>query len=143
MKHTYLLRPGIWMAEGTFTDNTGTRFPVSGISTITHEPGIWYNRAAMIIHTQPIADVECVYEISPLAPGQMATTWVAETLPMGRMSGNFAIIDNTILSSAQTPQGNNLETLRYIDDDTYENRGALFFEGQMLSTWEVTLTRKP
>ncbi len=141
MKHTYLLAPGTWKATGTFTDSSGITHPVSGTSVITHDRGIWYNRTAMIIHTQPPSDVECVYEIIPLAPGQTTTTWTAETLPLGRMHGHFAIVDNTILSSAPAGEGINMETLRYMDDNTYENRGALLMDGTMLSSWKAVLTR--
>lgn len=141
MKHTYLVSPGTWQAKGFFKDNNGNSYPVTGSSIITHERKIWYNRSAMLIHTQPVTDIECVYEITPLDPDTYSTTWTAETLPMGRISGNFAIVGNTILSSANTPQGANIETLRQLDESTYENRGALFMEGQLLSTWEVILTR--
>jgi hypothetical protein len=141
MKHTYLLFPGTWHAKGAFRDNNGNSYPVTGSSIITHERRIWYNRSAMLIHTTPLTDIECLYEITPIEPGECATTWTAETLPMGRISGNFAIVDNTILSSAYTPQGANIETLRQLDENTYENRGALFMDGQLLSAWDVILTK--
>lgn len=141
MKHTYLVTPARWIAAGSFTDNSGTVHKVSGTSVVTHDRGIWLNRTAMTIHTDPISDMECVYEIMPLSAGKTTTTWTAETLPLGRMFGTFALVDNTILSCAHTPEGINMETMRYIDDDTYENRGVLILEGIMLSSWQLTLTR--
>ncbi|WP_174408431.1 hypothetical protein [Desulfovibrio psychrotolerans] len=141
-RHTYLVMPGVWSAKGNFTDGNGTQHAVSGTSTITHDRGIWYNRAAMLIHTVPPSDMECVYEIAPMMPGSNHTTWTAETLPMGRMSGNFAMVGNTILACAYTPQGTSMETMRQIDADTYENRGALFMDGILISAWETVLHRQ-
>lgn len=142
IRHTFLLQAGKWRAEGTFYDAEANAMPISGSAIITHEGGIWYNRALMTIHTDTATDIECVYEIVPISKGADHTTWVAETLPLGRIKGTFTVVGDTILSAAQTDQGTNVESLRKVDDNTYSNCGALCINGIKLSSWFVTLTRE-
>ena len=41
MEHTYLLRPGTWRAEGTYYDETGRAFPLTGRSKLVRSEEQW------------------------------------------------------------------------------------------------------
>ena len=136
MTHTYLLEEGTWTAQSSLVTEDGQELSGTGESKIVHHQGHWIIDARM-------GDIRNRYEITPFPPGSRATEWTSENPAMGRFLGMFCIVDDTILSTFKSEDGalSGVESVRMIDADHYENRGALFAGARRISSWTVTLRR--
>ncbi len=142
--HTFLYNENIWIARGVYIDTQGKYHPVAGQSTITHQGEIWINDSCMHLEANEDVTFRNRYEIKPLDRDQELTTWSSENPDLGKMSGRFVIVDDSIMSVFSSVDGvfQGTEYLRLIDDDLYWNRGCLLQEGRKVSSWAVELRRK-
>lgn len=141
--HTFLFEPGDWLAEGTSFDDAGAPVAVTGRTRVTHEPGGWRNAGVLRLETDPPEEFANTYTFAPLAPGAAATTWSSANPALGRLTGALAAVADAILMTGATADSRFTvcESLRMIDATTYEDRGALFADGELVSSWAVRLTK--
>lgn len=142
--HTFLFDENIWMARGVYIDGQGKYHSVAGQSVITHATDQWINDSAMHLEGNPAVEFRNRYEIEPMERNQEMTTWRSENPALGRMSGRFIIVDDSILSVFASADGvfQGTEYLRLIDDDLYWNRGSLLQGDKKASSWALELRRK-
>ena len=142
--HTFLYDENIWIAKGVYIDAQGKYQPVAGQSAITHQGEIWVNDSCMHLEGNPTVEFRNRYEIEPMERNQEITTWRSENPALGRMSGKFIIVDDSIMSIFSSADGvfQGTEYLRLIDDDLYWNRGSLLQGDKKVSSWAVELRRK-
>jgi len=96
--HTYLFKAGRWRADGEYCDESGRKYPVEGESRITHRNALWYNESEMkIFGSQDIA-FSNYYEIVPFPDGRDVTFWTSENDALGKLSGQFVLVGDAILS---------------------------------------------
>ena len=79
MEHTFLLLEALWRTEGEFFDGTGNRAQVEGQASIRHYPEKWiYEGSLRTVGARPV-EHRTIYEIQPLAPGNLATGWTSSS----------------------------------------------------------------
>ncbi|MGD8570139.1 MAG: hypothetical protein PVJ39_18780 [Gammaproteobacteria bacterium] len=144
-QHTFLLSEGYWKASGTFRDEHGKEYPVSGETIIRHLDGKWVKKGVMrVVADRPI-NFHNDYEIEPLQDGAQQTNWTSHNPGLGPLTGTFAIDGDQLVSDYQTAdqqyKGN--ERFIYQDDDLYQVEGALYKGGKKVSSWTVALQRQP
>lgn len=141
MEHTFLLRPGLWRAEGEFFDGFGNLTGVEGSAEVRHYPDKWIYEGLLHTMTATPQETRTLYEIHPLAPGALATHWSSNSPALGTLRGRFLILGDAILSSYESATGRyrGQDTLLARDERRYSARGALFDGAKLLSAWSVEL----
>lgn len=139
--HTFLLRPGLWRAEGEFVDALGARTGVEGRAEIRHDPSRWIFESALHTRAPQPRESRSVYEVHPLAPGNLSTPWASQSASFGALNGRFLFLPDVILSTWESATGRfrGSETLVLRDPRHYSARGALWEGQKLLSAWMVEL----
>jgi hypothetical protein len=137
------MEPAVWQAQGRFTDRSGTTVDVAGDATVTHEEAVWTNRSSMKPQGHSGLVFENVYQIAPFVEGADSTSWTSSNSQLGKMSGQFVIVEDAILSISRTADGRYraVECLQKLADDRYLSRGALVRGREKVSSWVVELRR--
>ena len=143
MEHTFLLLEALWRTEGEFFDGTGNRAQVEGQASIRHYPEKWiYEGSLRTVGARPV-EHRTIYEIQPLAPGNLATGWTSSSASLGSVPGRFLIVGDSILSAYEsaTSHSHGQDTIVRRDELHYSARGALFDGGKLISAWAIELRR--
>ena len=84
------------------------------------------------------------YEIKPFEKDKDFSYWVSLHSALGKMDGQFVIVDDIILAPFKTRSGTmrGTEVFRKINDYQYENKGTLLERNRKTSSWSLTLTRQ-
>lgn len=145
IRHTFLFEEGIWAVSGEYTGQNGATVPVEGSARITHEARVWRNRGVMTL-IQPSGDIEIKndYEIAPFEDGRDFTAWRAENPALGKLSGLFVVVDDSIISTISSEDGkvSGIEYLRKVSENHYMSRGFIFRGEEKLSSWAAELVRR-
>ena len=143
MEHAFLLRPGLWRAEGEFFDGLGDLTGVEGTAEVRHYPDKWIYEGVLRTMTATPQETRTLYEIHPLVPGAFATQWSSSSPTLGTLRGRFLIVGDSILSTYESATGRyrGQDTLLQRDERRYSARGALFDGARLLSAWAVELLR--
>ena len=141
--HTYLFNPGLWHADGEYFDEGGGAYPVEGESRITHRNALWYNESEMKISGSENMAFSNYYEIVPFRADRDVTRWTSANDTLGKLSGQFVLVGDTILSlfQSENAQYTGTEYLLRISDIVYRNWGMLFSGRDKLSSWMMCLNR--
>lgn len=141
--HTYLFKAGLWRADGEYFDEGGRKFPVEGESRITHRNALWYNESEMKISGSQDIAFNNYYEIVPFHDGRDATFWTSDNDALGKLSGQFVLVDDAILSvyRSENVQYTGTECLLRVSDIAYRSWGTLFCGADKLSSWKMRLNR--
>jgi len=142
-EHTFLVREGVWRAEGGYFDGMGKRTEVEGEAEIRHYPGQWISASVMRTRAPRPVESRSAYEIVPFARGNIATPWISQSPNLGSLSGRFLLLGDAILSSWESATGKfrGSETMLMRGERHYSARGALFDGGKLMSAWAVELKR--
>ncbi|PLY06945.1 MAG: hypothetical protein C0624_03930 [Desulfuromonas sp.] len=142
-EHSYLFEEATWDAEGIFTDAAGNQVPIEGAATINHSADAWTLISTMLLQSEPPLEVENRYIIMPFQDERIETSWTSNHPELGRLEGRFTVIEDTLVSTFASPDGTlyGSEILVQVDADCYENRGLLYQDRQLVSTWAISLTR--
>ena len=143
VEHTFLLKSGVWRAEGETVDPLGKRTPVEGEAEIRHYPDKWLSASVMRTVAPRPLEFRSVYEIHPFVPGNLATPWTSQSASIGSVSGRFLLLGDTILSTWESATGRfrGSEAMAMRGPRHYSARGALYDGGKLLSAWIVELTQ--
>jgi hypothetical protein len=143
VEHTFLFREGLWRAEGEYWDGTGSLTAVEGQAQVRHYPDKWVYEAVLRTMTAQPRETKTLYEIHPLAPGNLATTWTSKSAALGTLRGRFLVVGDAILSAYESATGRyrGQDTILARDERRYSARGALFDGGKLLTAWAVELFR--
>jgi hypothetical protein len=140
-EHSFLLKEGLWRAEGDFLDGMGKRTAVQGEAQIRHYPDRWVYEGALRAATSPPTEHRTVYEIQPMAPGNFATSWTSKSAAFGTLHGRFIVVGDAILSAYESATGRyrGQDTILRRDERHYSARGTLLDGGKILSAWSFEL----
>lgn len=141
--HSYIMTPGIWNASGRYWDEQNREVAAEGWAEIRHHADIWELVGEMrLLGPSPVAFTNR-YRIAPAPPDARMLFWRSENPALGRLDGVFALGDDTILVQAASADGRYrvVETLAWIDEHRYRNRGALISGEALLGAWTMELTR--
>lgn len=140
MHHTYFDDGSVWKASGTYYDETGAAYAVSGRSeakcdaagltldgymevAFPNNPTRFFNKYSIIQTDDPYT-----------------LRWESHNPALGTLSGVFELIGDCVLSF-YSGEYSGAETLTQIDEDEYDAVGAAFHNGKRLSAWSVSLKR--
>ena len=142
--HTFIFDENIWISDGVYIDDGGRYHAVKGKSRIIHEEVLWINDSRMSLVDNPAVEFRNRYDILPMDRRQEWTTWSSDNPALGKLTGRFILVDDSILSSITSKDGSfqGMEYLKMIEDDLYWNRGCLFQGERKMSSWAVELRRK-
>jgi hypothetical protein len=145
VKHTFLFEEGIWVVSGEYTGQNGAVVPVEGSAKISHEARVWRNQGVMTL-VQPGGNVEIRndYEIAPFEEGMDYTAWRAGNPSLGKLTGLFVVVDDSIISTIASEDGkvSGIEYLRKVSGDHYKSRGFIFRGDVKVSSWAAELVRR-
>lgn len=143
LEHTYLFEEATWDAEGIFTDADGNQVPIEGAATVSHSAENWILSSKMLLQGEMPIEIENHYVVLPFGDTGFETEWTSHNPELGRLEGRFTLIEDTLVSTFSSPDGSihGTEFLVQVDADSYENRGLLYQDQQLISTWAVSLTR--
>ncbi|MDF1585413.1 hypothetical protein [Marinimicrococcus flavescens] len=142
--HSFLFKPGLWLAEGSFSDGGGRRLDARGSSEIRHEKRRWLNIGRLEVAGETALVFENRCEIEPPSSFLEPVTWKADNPSLGRLRGRFIVVEEAILSAFATDDGTfgGSETMLRVDRDSYESMGYLATaEETVVSRWRLRLTR--
>ncbi len=149
-KHTFLFKEAVWKANGRYCDEDGEIVDVKGKFVISLQPEVWQIECLMGLSSKPESKFRTIeyknsYEIKPFGKGKDFTYWVSLHSALGKMDGQFVIVDDTILAPFKTRSGTmrGTEFFRKINNFQYENKGTLLERNRKTSSWSLTLTRSP
>lgn len=144
MSHTFLLEEGKWYASGELFDEHEMEVPIAGHAFIEHQEGTWLNHSMMRLLTDKPLEMISEYEIVPFPKDRNWTVWTSFNPSLGRMSGTFVIVGDSILSSYRSESGEYSGSEYFLkeDDNTYQSAGVLFHGDVKVSSWEAMLTRE-
>ena len=143
MKHTYLFEEGVWNASGIYVDESGREFPVEGRANISHGVKTWKLSGGMRMLTDSPIELQNTYEIESFEAGQDCTKWSSHNSDIGELTGKFIVVHDSILSIYGTKNNEyeGTEYLKQINENTYQNCGALMKNDVRISSWAVELKR--
>lgn len=143
MRHTYLLTPGTWRADGSYTNEDGEQIAVTGESIIDHGDTEWTVTGFMRLSTDVEVEIRHDYRVEPFE-GNDSTPWRSNNHALGTLEGHFAIIGDNIISAYGSVDGRHhgVECLRRLGEDSYEGVGVLFQGERRVSSWSVRLSRQ-
>ncbi|MGH8556592.1 MAG: hypothetical protein ACRESZ_03840 [Methylococcales bacterium] len=141
-KHTFLFDESIWLISGLYINEKSVPVDVEGNSVISHRDGRWLNEVSIELKTEDNREYrdrqyKTVFEYAPIESTLEPSAWHASNVLLGRLHGVLVFVDDTILSSYQTSNGNirGLETMRRISETEYQCRGALMEGETKSSSW--------
>ncbi len=143
VRHTFLFEEGFWVATGEYFDSVGRPVALEGTARITHGKGLWKSRGVMRLASQGGADIENNFDIRPFE-GRDHTGWTSMNPALGRLTGLFVIVDDTIVSTISSEDGrfSGIECLQKVSDFHYRTRGFIFKGDEKVSSWAADLVRK-
>lgn len=145
VRHTFLFEEGIWAVSGEYAGQNGAVVPVEGSARITHSASVWRNQGGMTL-VQPSGNIEIRndYEIAPFEAGRDFTAWRAENPSLGKLTGLFVVVDDSIISTISSEDGrvSGIEYLRQVNENHYKSRGFIFRGEEKLSSWAADLVRR-
>ena len=143
MEHTYLLRPGTWRAEGTYYDETGRAFPLTGRSKLVRSEEQWRLEGELETAAPQPLRVTNRYGIRETdLPCTLA--WQSVNPALGVLEGTFELVGTSILSRyASADQAySGWEILTLQEDGHYYNAGVAMAHGRRMSAWTAILTQE-
>ena len=145
IRHTFLFEEGIWAVSGEYIGQNGVAVSVEGSARITHEAMVWRNRGVMtLIQPSGNVDIKNDYEIVPFEEGSDFSAWRAENPALGKLSGLFVVVDDSIISTISSEDGkvSGIEYVRKVSENHYMSRGFIFRGEEKLSSWAAELVRR-
>ena len=142
IKHTFLFNQQMWAATGVYFDSADTPVPAAGESRVIHQGGLWIVESTVRVFGDAPLEINNRYEVVPFsADTPYVAQWKSAHTTLGRLSGKFVLIDDTILSIYQAEESihSGTEVLVKIEDSYYQNKGCLFKGNDKLSSWAFEL----
>ncbi len=134
--HTLFVREGRWQISGSTVDVAGNPNIVVGFLVVAHYDGKW-------LVEEQINESSNRYETEPLAAGATATEFAGTNGALGAIRGAYVFFEDVILTTYRSTDGHytGVESVRMLDPDRYESRGALFLDDGHVSSWSFALQR--
>ena len=141
--HTFLFQEAHWEAEGVYLDREGNEAPARGMTRVCHVEEEWSVEGEMLVGQDDPVVIRNVYTLEPWPGGEDSSPWESVNPELGLLFGMITVVGDTILSRFVSEDGeySGMESLRMIDETTYENRGALFKRDRKISSWSMELKK--
>jgi len=138
--HTYFLAGRQWRASGTYYDENGHPFTLSGLACISRSEDEWTLDGYMEVKLDSPVRFGNRYQIFE-TDSPFTYHWMSLNPALGTLSGTFEFIGENIISvyTSESGEYNGTETLTQVDEDTYHNAGVSFHNGSRMSAWTAVL----
>ena len=145
VEHTFLLREGVWEAEGQgYVSAEGRESRITGRTTIRHpSPDVITSEGFMRLHTAPIA-----FEVAQrfdFRPSDRPNTWsfVSHNDRVGDMTGEVVFWGDHALIHYASAKGRfrGSELMTRVHDREYTSIGKFIVDGRAETVWSVRLVR--
>ncbi|GAB3439743.1 hypothetical protein [Insolitispirillum peregrinum] len=142
--HPLFLAPsGRWTADGWYVEQGGIPIPCGGTLILGEDEQGWameLDLHLMLVGQQNLS-VNIVTEFEPWDEGDLDTLWAADMTAVGGLVGRMSVVGDAILSSGVSADGSVSlqECFLWAEDDTYELRGLLTQQGEVMGRWTLTL----
>lgn len=143
MKHTYFFESLTWVANGTYYDDKGNLFDLTGEVCINHSEDQWTLGGYMEVAFEKPVKFTNNYLITKT--NDLSTlNWQSHNPALGVLKGKFEIAGNYIISFYTSEDGiySGTETLIQVDEYTYHNVGVSLKDGKKMSSWTTLLKAK-
>ena len=143
MAHTYFEDGAVWEAQGLYYDDKCATYPLTGRCGAVRTGAMWSLDGFMdVAFEKEAVRFTNAYRLQQTEHPE-TIRWESFNPALGKLEGTFEVISNKIIScyTSENRVYSGMETLIQIDDDTYENVGISFQNGQWMSAWVVTLKR--
>jgi hypothetical protein len=142
--HTWLFEPGTWSAAGRFWEKGEFEREGRGSSIVRHADPIWEIEGSMEILGEPPLRFQNIYRIAAPRGDARIIPWQSQNPAIGTLTGVFAVLGDTIMSSFQSSDGQFVggEHMRQLAPDRYEARGLFLAAGAVVSSWSMELIRE-
>lgn len=145
MKHTYLVEAGSWQVNGMLFTHDGVQpIHVEGVTQILQQEKVWILDNKMRVKGQDKVSIQHRYAVAPMKYGQVSVAWLSNNEKLGRLTGRFSFVEDTILSFFRSDDNAHFGTESFLqeNDASYLNRGALYSSDQIVSSWAFKLVRR-
>ncbi len=145
VEHTFLLREGVWEAEGQgYVSAEGRESRITGRTTIRRpSPDVITSEGFMRLHTAPIA-----FEVAQrfdFRPSDRPNTWsfVSHNDRVGDMTGEVVFWGDHALIHYASAKGRfrGSELMTRVHDREYTSIGKFIVDGRAETVWSVRLAR--
>lgn len=141
LKHSYFFDSLRWNAAGTYQDENGNAFPLTGEVKIIHTETEWKLDGYMEVNfSEPFRFTNCYRIFS--TKQDTTLRWESYNPALGKLQGTFEIVGDWIISCYRSENGtfSGTETLLQKSASEYENAGISFQNGMKMSSWSAVLT---
>jgi hypothetical protein len=144
-QHTFLLKEGVWEAEGRgYVAAEGRDARISGRTTIRHpSPDVITSEGFMRLHTAPVA-----FEVAQrfdFHPSERPNTWtfVSHNDRVGELTGEVVFWGEYALIHYASAKGRfrGSELMTRVTDTEYTSIGKFIADGRAETVWSVRLVR--
>lgn len=132
--HTLYVAEGRWQISGSTIDVAGNPNIAIGLLVVTRSGDLW-------IAEEQVNELQSRWMILPLETGASTTRFNGVSGVLGEIDGHLAFFEDVILLTYGSTEFRGIESVRLLDADRYETRGALFRDHGHVSSWSYVLTR--
>jgi hypothetical protein len=142
--HPFFSADSHWQAEGWYVEQGGAVVTCGGGAAVRHQDGLWLidTELRLLLINQPDMVLSLSYAMEEPQEGEPDCFWSADSVPAGSLNGRISVVGDALVSVGFSDDGTHglTETMILTDDDTYESRGLITKEGDVIGRWAVTLT---
>ena len=143
MTHTYFLAGRQWQASGSYYDEDGVSYELSGLACLSRSQSEWTLDGHMEVKLDDPVRFHNKYQIHGTSSA-FTYRWTSYNPALGVLKGTFDIIGDNIISvyTSESGEYSGTETLIQVDENTYHNVGVSFRNGRRMSAWTAVLISK-
>ncbi|MBT3261859.1 hypothetical protein HOC37_07985 [bacterium] len=145
VKHTLILKEGIWVVKGSYFDEEGNKADLRGEVKVEHADKLWTETSEMVLRVEnkPV-EIKNKYLIQPFMADGKHTTWIAEHPILGKLLGKMVVNDDAIVATfiSEDKQFTGSEFYIKFTDTYYLNKGFSFGQHKKLSSWTLDFRKK-
>lgn len=144
MTHTYFLAGRHWHASGTYYDENGRAFELSGLACVSRSESEWTLDGHMEVKLDTPVRFGNRYQIFE-TDSPLTYHWTSFNPTLGTLCGTFEMLGDSIISvyTSECGEYSGTETLIRVDEHTYRNAGVSFHDGTRMSAWTAVLKSQP
>lgn len=139
----FALTSGQWSVDGWYVEQGGIPIPCGGTLLVGDDGEGWVMSLElhlMLVGQQSLS-MSILTEFEPWDDPSLDVLWSADVTAVGQLVGRMSVVGDAILSSGVSADGSVSlqECFLWVDDDTYELRGLLTQQGEVMGRWTLTL----
>ncbi|TLN25425.1 hypothetical protein FDZ74_02385 [bacterium] len=143
-KHTFLQDEGVWQVTGEIFDEENQASALHGWIRVQHQVDHWLVASHLLLQEKQDQVFQNDFRVEPGDISQgAALNWTGDDAVLGELRGQFAPLDDAILSLFYSVDGRYRGSLTWLQKDAtvYRLWGMLMDGGRRVAAWTMVLTR--